>query len=85
MTTPSIAAEKNEREAEEAGEVFVVRHVANAEDENARPTNVTITSITAVERIEHPADAQRLFAESEPGEIVEGAPSRVLGASARRP
>ncbi len=43
-----------------------------------RPTNVIITQHGGGERIEDPADPQRVFAEGEPGEIVNGAPAGFL-------
>ena len=63
---------------EEAGEILVVRHVADAENENPKADERDHDQHRGRERIEHPADAQRLVAESEPGEIVEGAPAGVL-------
>ena len=60
---------------EEAGEILVVRHVADAEDENPQADERDHHEHRGGERIEHPAEAQRLFAEGEPGEIVNGAPA----------
>ena len=72
-----------EREiSEEAGEIFVRRHVADAEDENAKADERDHDEHGSRQRIEHPAEAQRLVAESEPGEIVNGAKAGGLQASA---
>ena len=75
MTTPSIAAVKKREIGEEAGEVLVLGHVADAEDKNAKRDERDHDQHRGRQRIEHPADAQRLFAESEPGEIVKRAKS----------
>src|SRR5205814_5099355 len=58
---------------EEPGEIFVLGHVANAEDKNAQPEQRDHHQHGSSQRIEHPSDAQRLFPESEPAEIVDGA------------
>ena len=73
MTTPEHRAGEKREISEEAGEVFVAGHVADAEDENAKADERDHHQHRGGERIENPADAQRLFAESEPGEIVNGA------------
>ena len=58
---------------EEAGEILVVRHVADAEDKNAQADERDHHQHGGRERIEDKAEAQRLFAEREPGEILDGA------------
>ena len=63
---------------EEAGEILVVGHVADAEDENPEADERDHHQHRGGERIEDPADAERVFAESEPGEIVKGAPAGCL-------
>ena len=66
------AGEKREI-SEEAGEIFVVGHVANAEDKNTEPNECDHHEHHGGERIEHPSNAQRLVAESEPREILNAA------------
>ena len=56
--------------SEEASEVLVPRHVADAEDENEKRDEGNHEQHRGGKRIEHPSDAHGLFAEGEPGEIV---------------
>lgn len=63
---------------EETREIFVVRHVTDAENKNTKPDQRDHDEHGGGERVDYPADAQRLFAESEPGEIVEGAVAGAL-------
>ena len=69
MTTPSIAPAKSDEEAEEAREVFVVRHVADAVDEDQQADEGDHHQHDGGERIEHPAELQPLVAELEPVEV----------------
>jgi hypothetical protein len=63
---------------EEAGEIFVARHVAFAENENPETDEGDHYQHRRCERVEHPADAHCLVAKSEPGEIMERAPPGFL-------
>ena len=67
-----------------AGEVFVVGHVADAENKNAKADQSDHDQHRGSERIEHPADSKRLFAKGEPGKIVEPRGIRAFGARAKR-
>ena len=60
---------KERQEAEEAGEVFVVLHVADAVDEDQQADEGDHHQHDGGERIEHPAELQPLIAELKPAEI----------------
>src|SRR6266436_477736 len=65
------AGEKREVR-EEAGEIFVVGHVASAEDKNAKPHQRNHHEHRGSQRIEEKSEAQRLLAEREPIEVLNG-------------
>jgi len=50
-----------------------LRHVADAEDKNAKPDQRDHHQHRGGDRIEHPTDAKSVLAEGEPGEILNGA------------
>ena len=60
---------------EEAGEIFVLRHVADAKDEDAERDERDHDQHRGRERIEDPTEPERLFAEGEPGEVMKRAPA----------
>ena len=79
MTMPSMAAAKSDMKTKETREILVVFHVAEAVNENQQAKNVTITSMIAVKRIQHPAQLHGSGAEIEPAEIqrlAEGMPAQ---------
>ena len=61
---------------EEAGEILVARHVAFAENENAKADERDHDEHGGGERIEDDADPHGLIAKAEPGEVLNGAVSR---------
>ena len=75
---------KEREKTEEAREVFVVRHVADAVDENQKPDERHHHEHDRSERIEHPTEAQRAFAELQPGEILEFAENFTMNRRVQR-
>ena len=69
---------KKERKilSEEASEVFVFAHIANAEDENAKTDQRDHDQHGSSERVKDPANPKFLGAEGEPDEIMNSAESR---------
>jgi len=59
-------------------ELFVAGHVTYAEDEDAKPDERNHHQHNGCERIQKPSQTQRVIAESEPGEILDGAESGQL-------
>ena len=71
ITTPSIAPEKNDKYAKKRREIFVVGHVANAEDKDAEANGCDHHQHRCRQRIENKSKPQCLVAECEPGEILD--------------
>src|SRR5262249_26319659 len=58
---------------EEAGEILVLGHVADAEDKDAKPNQRDHHQHGGSKRIQNKSEAQRLLTEREPGEILNDA------------
>src|SRR4051812_30528559 len=56
---------------EETAKILVPRHVANAENKDAESNQGDHHEHDRSKRVEHPPDAKRLFAKTEPHEVVE--------------
>src|SRR5207253_9252404 len=64
--------------SEKADETLVAGHVTSAQHENAKSNQRDHHQHDGCERIEQPSQTQRMVAECEPGEILNGAESRRL-------
>src|SRR5436190_17492792 len=71
-------AGKERKISEKAGEVFIARHVADAENKNAKADQCDHDQHAGGERIKHPAEAKCLVTKGEPGEILNSAEARSL-------
>ena len=66
-------ARKKRKVSEEAAEIFILGHVADAEDKNAKTDERDHDQHRGREWIENKPDAQGLLPECKPGKILDGA------------